>query len=83
MTGGVLVSAANEDLRSQGHDGILRLLYEVSPLAFIVEQAGGLASTGATRVLERLPTGLHERSSAVMGSKDEVQVFVEKYQKGT
>ena len=53
-------------------DGKLRLLYEANPLAFIAEQAGGAASDGHIRILEKQPTALHQRTSLVVGSKREV-----------
>jgi fructose-1,6-bisphosphatase I len=52
--------------------GKLRLLYEANPLALIVEQAGGAASDGKQRILEKQPTALHERTPLVIGSKSEV-----------
>ncbi len=52
--------------------GKLRLLYEANPLAFIAEQAGGVATDGAQRILEKVPTALHERTPLIIGSKDEV-----------
>jgi fructose-1,6-bisphosphatase I len=53
-------------------NGKLRLLYECNPLAFIIEQAGGKASTGYNRILEITPTSLHERTPLVIGSPDMV-----------
>lgn len=53
--------------------GRLRLLYECNPIAFIIEQAGGLASTGRRRILELEPTELHQRAPIVFGSKAEVE----------
>ena len=53
-------------------EGKLRLLYEANPLAFIAEQAGGAASDGRQRILDKTPTALHERTSLVIGSKAEV-----------
>jgi len=52
--------------------GKLRLLYEANPLAFIAEQAGGVATDGKQRILEKTPTALHERTSLIIGSKSEV-----------
>jgi fructose-1,6-bisphosphatase I len=49
--------------------GKLRLLYECNPMAFIIEQAGGLASTGKGRVMELEPTDLHQRCPFFAGSK--------------
>ncbi|HEY9164977.1 MAG TPA: class 1 fructose-bisphosphatase [Candidatus Kryptonia bacterium] len=52
--------------------GKLRLLYEASPLAFIVEHAGGKASDGRQRILERSPESLHERTALLIGSPEDV-----------
>jgi len=52
--------------------GKLRLLYEANPLAMIAEQAGGLATDGKRRILDKRPTSLHERTTLVIGSADEV-----------
>ena len=54
-------------------EGRLRLLYECNPLAFIAEQAGGLATTGRKRILDIQPTKLHERVSFFCGSKNMVE----------
>jgi fructose-1,6-bisphosphatase I len=56
-------------------------MYEANPMAFIVEQAGGAASTGSQRMLEVQPTGLHQRVPVVLGSREEVAV-VERYHAG-
>jgi fructose-1,6-bisphosphatase I len=48
--------------------GKLRLLYECNPLALIIEQAGGKASDGQRRILELMPTSLHQRTSLFIGS---------------
>jgi len=53
--------------------GKLRLLYEANPLAMIAEQAGGVASDGTQRILDKRPTSLHERTSLAIGSKTEVE----------
>lgn len=57
-------------------NGKLRLLYECNPLAFLVEQAGGVASTGTQRVLEVNPTELHQRVPLYIGSKNMVEKVV-------
>lgn len=54
-------------------EGKLRLLYECNPLAFIAEQAGGLASTGRERILDIKPTRLHQRVPLFIGSKQMVE----------
>jgi len=53
-------------------NGKLRLLYECNPMAFLVEQAGGIAHTGKERVLDIIPNDLHQRVPIYMGSKDMV-----------
>jgi fructose-1,6-bisphosphatase I len=55
--------------------GKLRLLYEASPLAFIAEQAGGLAIDGQERILDIHPTDIHQRTSLILGSQVEVEAF--------
>jgi fructose-1,6-bisphosphatase I len=52
--------------------GKLRLMYEANPMAFLIEQAGGAATDGKTRILEKTPTKLHERTPLYIGSMDEV-----------
>jgi fructose-1,6-bisphosphatase I len=54
-------------------DGKLRLLYECNPMAFLIEQAGGIASDGFKRVMEIKPTELHQRVPFFVGSKNMVQ----------
>ena len=55
--------------------GKLRLLYEANPLAFIAEQAGGMASSGSGRVLEIQPEMIHQRTPFIIGSRAEMQAF--------
>jgi fructose-1,6-bisphosphatase I len=58
---------------AKNKDGRLRLMYEANPMAFIVEQAGGVATDGRTRILELQPQKLHQRVAVVLGSKNEVE----------
>jgi fructose-1,6-bisphosphatase len=60
------------DSREPARPGRLRLLYEANPMAFVVEQAGGAASTGRERILEVAPAELHERVPVILGSRLEV-----------
>ena len=53
----------------------LRLLYEVAPMAFLMEQAGGAATTGTQRALDIQATSLHDRVPIVMGSKQDVDIY--------
>ena len=48
-------------------------------MAYIIEQAGGMASTGRQRILEIMPKHIHERSPVFMGSKDDVQEVIDLY----
>ena len=57
--------------------GKLRLLAEASPLALIIEQAGGAASTGRQRILEITPEDLHQRVPLIIGSKNDVKLAEE------
>jgi fructose-1,6-bisphosphatase I len=60
------------DARKGYGDGRLRLVYEAHPMAFIVEQAGGAATTGRQRILDVAPTAIHQRIPLIMGSRNEV-----------
>ncbi|HET7729619.1 MAG TPA: class 1 fructose-bisphosphatase [Usitatibacter sp.] len=62
------------DTRDPSRPGRLRLLYEANPMAFIVEQAGGAATTGRGRILEVAPSQLHERVAVILGSRSEVEL---------
>jgi fructose-1,6-bisphosphatase I len=53
--------------------GKLRLLYEANPIAFLAEQAGGIASDGRQRILEKQPRSIHERTPLIVGNRDEVK----------
>ena len=70
--GGIFMYPA--DLRDPASPGKLRLMYEANPMAMIVEQAGGAATDGGGRILEILPTKLHQRVPVFLGSKNEVEV---------
>ena len=60
------------DQREPDKPGKLRLMYEANPMAFLVEQAGGGATNGKQRIMDIMPTRLHERVSVLLGSKNEV-----------
>jgi fructose-1,6-bisphosphatase I len=72
IKGGIFLYPAD----SSAKNGKLRLLYECNPMALIIEAAGGLASTGTGRVLDVLPTELHQRVPIVIGSKAMVEEAV-------
>lgn len=74
LYGGIfLYPADNKDPRKP--KGKLRLLYEANPLALIVEQAGGWASTGKERILDIQATELHQKVPLIIGSKEDVIVY--------
>lgn len=64
LYGGVFMYPAD----GKNKDGKLRLMYECSPIAMIIEQAGGLATTGQQRILDVVPTKLHERVPFMVGN---------------
>ncbi len=75
--GGIFMYPATADAPK----GKLRVLYECFPMAHIVENAGGSASTGEKPMLDLVPKGLHERSPIFLGSKDDVAEVLELIQK--
>ena len=68
--GGIFMYPLDSKTRAQG--GKLRLMYEANPMALIVEQAGGAATTGYQRILDIPPARIHQRCAVIMGSKNEV-----------
>jgi len=74
MRGGIFMYP--KDTKDPTKAGKLRLLYEANPMSFIVEQAGGVSSTGRERILELQPEGLHQRVPVILGSKNEVEQVV-------
>ncbi|MFA3791436.1 class 1 fructose-bisphosphatase [Aliiglaciecola sp. SL4] len=69
------------DKRNPKIAGKLRLLYEANPMSFLIEQAGGAATTGDRRILEVMPEEIHQRVPVIMGSKEEVETCVTYYAK--
>lgn len=68
------------DTKDPAKPGKLRLMYEANPMGFLVEQAGGAASTGRERILDIQPQGLHQRVPVILGSKHEVERVVSYHQ---
>lgn len=56
-------------------EGKLRLMYECNPMAFIIEQAGGLAIDGQRRIMEISPSDIHQRSPIFIGSKQNIELL--------
>jgi len=71
VRGGVFLYTT--DSRDPGKPGHLPLLHGANPVAFLIEQAGGAASTGRGRTLEVVPEDMHQRISFIFGVRDEVQ----------
>lgn len=71
LYGGIFAYPADQKSKS----GKLRLLYECFPMAFIIEHAGGYATTGTEPILDINPSNIHSRSPIFLGSKDDVQDF--------
>jgi len=69
--GGIFMYPMDSKMQAQG--GKLRLMYEANPMAFLIEQAGGSATTGHQRILDILPDKLHQRVPVILGSKNEVE----------
>lgn len=66
-----------------GPKGKLRLLYEANPLALVAEQAGGAATTGDMRILDLVPTSLHQRVPLIIGSKEDVADYERFFKEGS
>ncbi|MCK6389610.1 MAG: class 1 fructose-bisphosphatase [Azonexus sp.] len=69
--GGIFMYPLDSKMQAQG--GKLRLMYEANPMAFLVEQAGGAATTGRQRILDVQPQHLHQRVPVILGSRHEVE----------
>ena len=76
LYGGIFLYPADTKNPRQPH-GKLRLTCEASPMAFIVEQAGGAASTGTERILDIVPSEIHQRVPLIVGSKEDVKTAEE------
>ncbi|XP_029776119.1 fructose-1,6-bisphosphatase isozyme 2 isoform X2 [Suricata suricatta] len=75
--GGIFLYPANQ----KSPKGKLRLLYECNPVAYIIEQAGGMATTGTQPVLDVKPEDIHQRVPLILGSPDDVQEYLACVQK--
>ena len=72
LYGGIFLYPADE----KSPQGKLRLLYEAAPMAFIMEQAGGMAVDGNGRIMDLEPTGLHQRTPLILGSEEDVKEYL-------
>jgi len=73
LKGGIFIYPADK----KNTNGKLRLLYEAKPMAFLIEQAGGLSSTGRESILDVVPQELHQRVPVFLGSRWEVEKCLE------
>ncbi|XP_076336849.1 fructose-1,6-bisphosphatase 1-like isoform X2 [Tachypleus tridentatus] len=73
--GGIFMYPATKD----SPNGKLRLLYECNPMAYIIEQAGGLASSGKIPILDLVPEKIHQRSPIFLGSREDVEEILDLY----
>ncbi len=83
MRGGLFMYP--KDTKDPSKPGRLRLMYEANPMAWIVEQAGGAASTGRGRLLEVRPESIHQRVPVILGSRAEVEriaLYHQEYEEG-
>jgi fructose-1,6-bisphosphatase I len=71
LGGGVFCYPVNK----KNPNGKLRLLYEANPIAFLIEQAGGVATDGKRRILDIQPESIHQRTSLVVGGPVEMDAF--------
>ena len=78
MRGGVFLYP--KDTKDLDKPGKLRLLYEANPMSFIVEQAGGLSSTGRERIMDIAPVDIHQRVPVILSSRHEVERIVSYHQ---
>ncbi|NXW09440.1 F16P1 bisphosphatase, partial [Fregetta grallaria] len=75
--GGIFLYPAN----SKSPKGKLRLLYECNPMAFVIEKAGGIATTGHQAILDIVPEDIHQRVPVILGSPDDVKEYLEMVKK--
>ena len=80
MRGGIFLYPLDSETRAKG--GRLRLLYEANPMAWLIEGAGGRATTGRESLLEVVPTGIHQRIPVILGSSEEVKRVEAWYARG-
>ncbi|MEK9663257.1 MAG: class 1 fructose-bisphosphatase [Candidatus Nanopelagicales bacterium] len=71
LRGGIYLYPA--DSRPAYAQGRLRLVYEVIPMTYLIEQAGGMGTDGSMRILDRQPVDLHEKTPFIFGSKSKVE----------
>ncbi len=76
MRGGIFMYP--KDTKDPSKPGRLRLMYEANPMGMVIENAGGFASTGRSRILDVQPDTIHQRIPVILGSRNEVE-RIERY----
>jgi fructose-1,6-bisphosphatase I / sedoheptulose-1,7-bisphosphatase len=76
MRGGIFMYP--KDTKDLSKPGRLRLMYEANPMGMVIEQAGGVSSTGRMRILDVQPDTIHQRIPVILGSRHEVE-RIERY----
>jgi fructose-1,6-bisphosphatase I len=71
-----------KDMKDPSKPGRLRLMYEANPMSMIIEQAGGVSSTGRERILDIKPDNLHQRVPVILGSRNEVERVIRYHKEG-
>jgi len=75
--GGVFLYPADKRMEQAGKSGKLRLMYEASPMGWLMQEAGGLAHTGTQAILDVAPQNLHQRVPVMMGSAEELERLID------
>ncbi|MFQ5478255.1 MAG: class 1 fructose-bisphosphatase [Candidatus Binatia bacterium] len=75
IKGGIFLYPAGRKRADEKPRGKLRLMYEANPMAFVVEQAGGVATDGRSRILDLVPSGIHDRVALIIGSRRDVEEY--------
>ena len=70
------------DSREPKKPGKLRLMYEGNPMSMLVEQAGGRSTNTKVEIMNVEPQSIHERTSVILGSREEVDMVMEYHQRG-
>jgi len=76
LKGGIFLYPAEQPDPRKAAKAKLRLMYEGNPMAFVVEHAGGAATDGSKSILSIEPSGIHDRTGLVIGSRDDVEEYL-------
>jgi fructose-1,6-bisphosphatase I len=76
LKGGIFLYPAQDQAPGEPRKGKLRLMYEGNPMAFVIAQAGGMASDGEGAIQDIVPEGIHDRVALIVGSTDDVEDYL-------